>query len=261
MTSALQPTAKPESMLAVTASREMQEVQAAIFLARQFPRDMAAVERKLMDACSRVSLAEGALYAYPRGKELVTGPSIRLAEAIAQAYGNLTYGIKELEQRPGESVVQAFAWDIENNVRHEKVFSVPHKRKTKQGTYALDDPRDIYELVANNGARRLRSCILGAIPGDLVEACVKRCEETLKRGSGRPLSERIAAMVEAFGKRGIGRDQLDKYLGRKIDTATENDVLKLSKIYKSIADGVSKPHEFFAVQAPTGGSAADLNGE
>ncbi|PWW19485.1 hypothetical protein DFO73_12055 [Cytobacillus oceanisediminis] len=63
----------------------------------------------------------------------------------------------------------AYAWDLETNVRQEKVFTVKHSRKAKGSITKLDDPRDIYELVANNGARRLRSYILGIIPGDIVE--------------------------------------------------------------------------------------------
>jgi len=64
------------------------------------------------------------MYQYPRGGQRVTGPSIRLAEAIAQNFGNLSYGIQELEQRNGESVAKAFCWDLETNVRQEKVFTL-----------------------------------------------------------------------------------------------------------------------------------------
>ncbi len=72
-----------------------------------------------------------------------------------------------------QSTVEAFAWDVEEaNTRQTKVFQVRHWRHTKQGGYKLTDPRDIYELVANNGARRLRACILGVIPGDVIDAAV-----------------------------------------------------------------------------------------
>ena len=32
---------------------------------------------------------------------------------MAQAWGNMQFGIRELDQRNGESTVQAFAWDVE----------------------------------------------------------------------------------------------------------------------------------------------------
>ena len=48
----------------------------------------------------------------------------------ARCFGNLDYGIKELERSDalGRSEMLAFAWDIENNVRAELSFIVPHKR-------------------------------------------------------------------------------------------------------------------------------------
>ncbi|MFH1740974.1 MAG: hypothetical protein ABIH23_18380, partial [bacterium] len=137
-------------------SREMQEVKGMVFMAKQFPRDEELAEKRILKACERVALAEQSAYEFPRGREKTTGPSIRLAEAIAQNWGNMDFGITELEQRNGESVVLARAWDLETNTRASKVFTVPHIRATRNGNYKLTDPRDIYEMVANQGARRLR---------------------------------------------------------------------------------------------------------
>jgi hypothetical protein len=41
---------------------------------------------------------------------------------------------------------------LETNTRREVTFQVPHIRYTKKGGYRLEDPRDIYEMVANQGA-------------------------------------------------------------------------------------------------------------
>ena len=157
----------------------MQEVQAALVIAKKFPRDQVAAMDRILQACTRPSLAERALYQYARSGTDITGPSIRLAEMLAQNWGNIQFGIRELDQRNGESTVEAFAWDMETNTRQVKVFQVRHERHTKQRSYALEDPRDIYELVANQGARRLRACILGVIPGDVVEEAQHQCDVTL----------------------------------------------------------------------------------
>ena len=236
---------KQAGFLSVNASREVSEVQAAIFLARQFPRDIAEVERKLMAACSRYSLAEQAMYAYPKGKEIVTGPSIRLAEAILQVYGNASSGIRELRQEEGESIIQAYAWDCESNVRSEKIFSVPHKRATKNGTKTLTDPRDIYEMVANMGSRRLRACILALIPGDLVDMCVERCEQTLAKGTGDTIAVRVGKMLAAFAEMGVTKEKIELLLKHKVEASTETELVKMAKIYKSIKDGMAKPADFF----------------
>src|SRR5690625_4240267 len=129
-------------MAQASASREMEEVKGQIFMARQFPRNVFQSEQRILDACKRPSLAQTAVYRYPRGGTSVEGPSIRLAEVLAQNWGNLAFGIKELEQRNGESVAMAYAWDLETNVREEKVFTVPHSRYARGKIRKIDDPRD-----------------------------------------------------------------------------------------------------------------------
>ena len=179
-------------------SRQAQEVQAAMVIAKKFPRDESVAWSRVMTACQRKSLAEQAMYEYPRGGTKVTGPSIRLAEAMAQAWGNLDFGIVELEQKNGESQVMAYAWDLETNTRQTKIFSVPHIRGTKKGNIPLTDPRDIYEMVANQGARRLRACILGVIPGDVIDAAVDACQKTLAGGNKEPLIDRVRKGAKIF---------------------------------------------------------------
>lgn len=220
-------------------SRQAQEVQAAMVVAKRFPRDEVLAMDRILKACQRTSLAAAAVYEYPRGGETVTGPSIRLAEALAQNWGNVDFGVIELEQRPGESQVMAYAWDLETNTRQSKVFTVPHIRQTKSGSYPLKDPRDIYEMVANQGARRMRACILGVIPGDVVDAAIAQCDKTLKAANKLPLEERITNMCEAFQNDfQITADALEKYIGRKAEAFSETDVIRLGKVYRSLKDGV-----------------------
>ena len=195
---AILPTGNASTLVAQT--REMAEAVGQMQMAKAFPRNVVAARDRIMNACTRPRLAETACYTYARGGTEVTGPSIRLAEMLAQNWGNITFGIRELEQKNGESTCEAFAWDMETNSRQTKVFQVPHIRYTRQGVKRLTDPRDIYELVANNGARRLRACILGVIPGDVVEEAVEACDATLKT-KFEVTPERLAAINSAgFGE-------------------------------------------------------------
>ena len=191
------------------------------------------------------------MYEYPRGGTKVTGPSIRLAEAMAQNWGNLDFGITELEQRNGESQVMAYAWDLETNTRQVKIFSVPHMRSTKKGNVPLTDPRDIYERVANQGARRLRSCILGIIPGDVVDAAVAECQKTLITGNTEPLIDRVRKGIKMFeDKFSVTQEMIEKYIGCKSEAFSENDMLRLNNVYRSLKDGMAKREDFFEVPAP-----------
>lgn len=241
--------------------REIAEVQAAMMIARMNPRDPVAAMDRILNACTRPTLAEKALYVYSRGGSEISGPSIRLAEAIAQQWGNFSFGIRELEQRGGESTVEAFAWDIETNTRQVKVFQVPHVRHTKAGSRTLTDPRDIYELVANQGARRLRACILGVIPGDVTEAAVTQAETTMAaRVDITP--EMLAKLAEAFSEFGVTKEHIEKRIQRRMDAIQPAQVLSLRKIFNSLRDGMSAAHEWFDIDPPSPTvpeSVADLN--
>lgn len=238
-----------QALVEVEQQRATAEVQGAIVLAKKFPRNQVAALDRILTACQRPGLAEQALYSYSRGGQEITGPSIRLAEAIAQNWENLQFGIRELEQRNGESTVEAFCWDMETNVRQVKTFQIKHERHTKKGKYALEDPRDIYELTANQGARRLRACILGIIPGDIIEAAQQQCEGTLKAKADTS-PEALKKLLEAFDAFKVTKEQIEKRIQRRLDTITPAQLIQLRKIYNSLKDGMSAAADWFEVAAP-----------
>lgn len=240
-----------QAMVAVEQERAMAEVQGAIVLAKRFPRNQMEALDRITVACQRTGLAEQALYSYSRGGTEITGPSIRLAEAIAQNWQNLQFGIRELEQRNGESAVEAFCWDVENNTRHVKTFQVKHERHTKKGNYRLDDPRDIYELTANQGARRLRAAILSIIPGDVIESAITQCEQTLKAKADTS-PEALKRTLEAFDKFKVTKEQIEKRIQRRLDTITPAQLVNLKKIYNSLKDGMSTAADWFEVEETAG---------
>lgn len=225
--------------------RAIAEVQAAMMIAKMNPRNPIAAMDRILNACARPTLADTAVYTYAKGGSSVSGPSIRLAETMAQSWGNMQFGIRELDQRNGESTVQAFAWDVETNTRREVTFQVPHLRYTKKGSYKLEDPRDIYEMVANQGARRLRACILAVIPGDVTEAAVSQCEVTMKtKADVSP--EAMQKMVLAFEAFDVSKDQIEKRIQRHLDAIQPAQVVGLKKIYASLRDGMSVPSDWFS---------------
>lgn len=246
-----------DALVETASQREIAEVQAAMAIAKRFPRDPIAAMDRILQACTRPTLAEGALYSYSRGGSEVSGPSIRLAEVAAQSWGNIQFGIRELEQRNGESTVEAYAWDIETNTRQSKVFQVAHKRHTKKGVFKIEDPRDIYEMVANQGARRLRACILGVIPGDVIEAAVKQCETTL-RTSADTSPDALKKIVDAFDAFGVTKAQIEKRIQCRLEAIRPAQVVLLKKVYASLRDGMSTPDEWFDTEAPSAAEEKSL---
>lgn len=236
--------------------RAVAEVQAAMMIARANPRDPLAAMDRILNACTRPTLATAAVYEYSRGGQPISGPSIRLAEAMAQCWGNMQFGIRELDQRNGESTVQAFAWDVETNTRREVTFQVAHVRHTKRGRTNLEDPRDIYELVANQGARRLRACILAVIPGDVTEAAVAQCTATTE-ASADTSPEGIAKMLRVFEKLGVVREQIEAFIQRRLDAIRPAQVVRLAQIATSIREGMSVASDWFD-SLPTAAGEAGL---
>jgi hypothetical protein len=237
---------KDTTLQATNEARAVAEVQASYVIAKKFPRNQHESYMAIVDACKRPFLAEQAIYAYPRGGSLVKGPSIRLAEAMAQAWGNLDCGVRELSQSDGVSVAEAYAIDLQTNTRITKVFHVPHTRDTKKGKTRLTDSRDIYEAVANQGARRLRACILGIIPGDVIEAAVEQCSKTLQ-SSDIPVGEQVRRMISAFDEFGVKVEHLEKRLGHNLDATIPAEIVTLKTIYKSIKDGMATREDFFDI--------------
>jgi len=225
-------------------ARAVAEVQAQYVIAKKFPRNQNEAFRQIIESCKRYSLAEQAMYAYQKGGQDVTGPSIRLAEAMASAWGNLDCGVREISQANGVSVAEAYAIDLQTNTRVTKVFHVPHVRHTKREKKNLTDSRDIYELVANQGARRLRACILAIIPSDIVDAAVEQCKRTLV-SSEIPISEQIKRLVIAFDEFGVKVEHLEARLGHNLDATIAPEIVTLRSIYKSIKDGMAGREDFF----------------
>ncbi|MGP1364763.1 hypothetical protein [Neisseria sicca] len=254
--------ALPNAMTEVKAQREASEIQAMVFMAKQFPRNQIQAADRILNACTRQTLADSAVYSYPRGGQNVEGPSIRLAEVLAQNWGNLDFGIRELSQENGVSTVEAYAWDLETNVRQAKVFQVAHKRMAKGGTKTLTDPRDIYEMVANQGSRRLRACILSIIPGDIVEAALAQCSVTQAASVGatpEEIKETIRKLTATMEKFGITAENIQDRYQCRLEAIRPAQIVELRKIYTSLKDGMSKPSDWFVIQEVKKSSAQDLN--
>ncbi len=236
-------------MTEVATGRVIQEVQAAMTIAKRCPRDATAAVERIRKACTRTRLAEQAIYQYPRGGTKVSGPSIRLAEVMAQNWGNLDFGIVEVEQRNGESDVMAYCWDLETNTRQTKVFTVKHERHTRNGITKLTDPRDIYEMVANQGARRMRACILGVIPGDIQDVAVEQCDKTLAGDSSEPIEDRIRKMVAAFANYSVTPEMIEARIGHKLEAMDVRELLALGRIHNSLRDEMSTREKWFDIAA------------
>ena len=250
-----------QGTVAIEVSRAIAEAQGKLVIAKRFPRDETKSWLRAQQACSRKGIADKAFFSYERSGKIVSGPTIRLAEELARCWGNVDYGIKELSQDEGKSEMQAFAWDLETNTISSQNFTNPHIREAKGKSILLTSQRDIYEINANMGARRLRSRILAILPTDLVDMAIAECKKTLAGNNDEPLIDRVKKMVVAFGKIGVTQEQIEKRLGRKVDTMTVDDFTDYIGIYNAIKQGESKIAEWFEAEKVASDLTDALKGE
>ena len=250
-----------QGTVAIEASRAIAEAQGKLVIAKRFPRDEVQAYNRVAQACQRKGIAEKAFYSYNRGGGTVSGPTIRFAEELARCWGNIDYGIKELSQDEGKSEMQAYAWDLETNAQSVQNFTNPHIREVGGKAKILTSQRDIYEINANMGARRLRSRILAILPTDLVDMAIAECKKTLAGNNDEPLIDRVKKMIVAFGKIGVTQEQIEKRLGRKVDTMTVDDFTDYIGIYNAIKQGESKIAEWFEAEKVASDLTDALKGE
>ena len=234
-----------QGVVAVESSRAIAEAQGKLMIAKSFPRNYTSAYAQAIEACKRKSFAEKAFYSYPRGGESVNGVTIRFAEEMARAYGNLDYGIKELSHDKGKSEMQAYCWDLETNTISQQNFTVEHIRETRKGNIDLTSQRDVYELNANQGARRLRSRILAILPPDMIEDCILECKKTLAGKNEIPLIDKVKNMVVKFEEIGVKKEMLEKRLKHTVETITTDELVEYIGIYNGIKGKETTVSEWF----------------
>ncbi|MCK9930000.1 hypothetical protein MXD62_23010 [Frankia sp. Mgl5] len=231
-------TARVSQSTAVEMSRAAAEVLAAIQVAQAIPRDVYAAREAMREACGQLGLAQRAFFSFPRGKgNVVTGPTIHLAQELARIWGHVQYGMKQLrvDEGAGETELEAFAWDVQTNTRNSTVVVIPHRIDTKDGPKVLTEARDIYDNNANMGARRMRSAIYRILPKWFTDEAEGLCRETLQRGeSGVRFDQRIENAVNEFGRGGIALRRLEEKVGRKRGEWTPDEVADLEILLGSL---------------------------
>ncbi len=235
----------------VEQARAAAEVQAQVYLAREFPRDIATAKKRMLEACAQSELAEAAFYSYPRGGETVSGLTIVAACELALIWGNIVFGLTEMrrDDEYGQSEMQAYAWELETNARIASTFIVTHFRDTKKGSYRLKDGRDIYEKNANEGNRRMRAAVLKVLPRWYVLAAERALNETLKRSvqdSGKPLPVQIRETgSRLFRDYGITPPQIEHKFNRPLERWTAEDLVQLRILGDSLDRGEIRVDEAF----------------
>jgi hypothetical protein len=186
------------------------------------------------------------MYSFKRGGTLIKAPSIRLAECVQRGWGNMIAGVKTVERTAHDSLMIAYAWDIETNAYYSTEFRVAHTRDTKGGKKDLIEERDIYEMEANQAARRVRTCILKLVPADVIDAAVEQCARTLAAKVG-DIAKARAAMLETFKALGVTQEMIEKRLGHRIESIEPGEIVTMRGVFNSLRDNMATIEDYFEV--------------
>jgi hypothetical protein len=249
--------------VATSHAREQHELQAMFTVAQAVGRNERVAWDRVMVACERPSFADGALYAFPRGGQQITGPSVQMAREIMRAWTGIVVDSPRVVEITGDEIhIRAVAIDLVscNRTAMEDRFKKLVQRK---GGWVVPDERDLRELINRRAAVLERNCILKLIPSDVVDAAIDRVRSTMVSAAQGDLETKradvVRNLVAAFGTIGVTREMLGTKIVRALDSITGTQLSDLRSIYKGIADGHTTPADHFDVASSKAEKAADLN--
>lgn len=224
----------PSALHAITLADR--ENQAAV--AVQHPRDMEKVlERAIAEIEDDPEVAGDCRYRLVRGKgearKEITGLSVRAAEILAWAFGNVVAGYQPIEEADDYVVAQGVFRDLENN----NTISVSIRRgiKGRYGRYTADM---IGVTMNAAGAIAFRNAVLKGIPHRIKREFERRAIEIAK-GDPAHLDETRAKLLRFFhDKHRIGEAEVCTLAGvESVDKIGTNQLVILRGIATALKDG------------------------
>lgn len=226
------------------------EVDIQIATAKQYPRDLAKVLNKIRTyATMDTETAEDCFYALRRGygndANVIEGVSVRLAEIIAGAWGNLRVQSRIIGNDGRTVTCQGICHDLETNL----AVSVEVKRKITDRygkTYSED-----MQVVTGNAASAIafRNAVLKVVPKAVTKKVINDIKE-VAMGKSVDLETRRQRMVAYFGKLGVSKQELLTYCGVKsVENLDNEKVYELRGLANAIKEGTTTVQETFKAHA------------
>jgi hypothetical protein len=210
------------------------EVEAQLDAAHKYRRSIGAFLREAQTLATLTRpVAESCIYSVPRDGKVIAGPSVRLAEICASAYGNLHLGARIIDVEDKEVVAQGVAWDLEKNVR---VTVETRRRITGRNGKRYSD--DMITMTGNAAASiALRNAIFRVVPRAYVDTIYAKVRETAV-GNATTLDARRREVCARLTAIGVPPDRVFARLGKAtIEDVGLEDVEILIGLGTSIKNG------------------------
>lgn len=223
------------------------EVDIQIATAKQYPRDIQAVLNKIATyAKMDKETAEDCFYVLRRkdkdgNDSLIEGLSIRMAEIIASAWGNLRIQTRIVGNDGRMITAQAICHDLESNVAVSK--EVSRSIVTKKGyTFSQD-----MQIVTGNAASSIafRNAVLSVIPKAITKKIINEVK-AVAMGQTIDIEESRRRVIAYYTKAGVKTEQLLHYLGIKtVDEIDQQMIFELRALRNAIEEGTTSVKETF----------------
>lgn len=241
------------SVLAVS---ERAAIDAQVSTARAYPRN---ITRSLQEARTLATLDEETagemIYALPQGGKLIEGPSVRLAEVMVAAYGNMRVESRIVNVGATTVTAEGVAIDLEKNIAYRE--TVERRIVDKYGKRYKED----VIVKTCNAARAIasRNATFKAIPRTLVRQ-VEQAARKASLGKGGTITQMRQNAIAWFGKLGVTDEQLFEKLEVKgLDDVGEEQLITLRALKNAIQDGSTTVEEVFRKPDAASDGASKLN--
>ena len=218
------------------------DVDLQVRTAKEFPRSVGKSKELAMTlATLDKEVAAACIYAVPRAGKVIEGPSTRLAEIMAGAWGNLRVAAKTVGEDDKFVYAQAIAWDLENNTAIS--YETRRKITTREGQRYNDDMIAVTSNAVVSIA--LRNVVFRIIPRAYVNEIYMAARKAAA-GSARTLKQQRVEIFSFFEEKGIAEQQiLDLLSLAKIDDVTLDHLATLKGIATSMKEGLVSVETIF----------------
>lgn len=228
------------------------ELDVQISTAKAYPRDAQRAIAYASDlATMDEATAQSCFYVLPRKekdgtKKEIRGASIRLAEIVANAWGNIHAATRIVENDGRHITAESVAWDLESNVKIAMQNKVSIRFGEKDGKGGYTASADMQTMLSNAAsAKALRNAIFKVVPKALVGIVLERAMK-FAIGDNQKILTKVTELFDKLTKMGIEKQTILDYYGRKsLSEITSDDYVSLIGVGTAIKEGHIKIDEVF----------------
>lgn len=210
------------------------QIDVQIATAKAYPRDLAQVLKNIETfATMDEETAMECFYKLPRAGSYIEGISVRMAEIIANSWGNMRVQSRIVDNDGKVLTAQAVCHDLETNVA--VMTEVKRKITDKNGRTFNED----MQVVTGNAACSIafRNAVLKVVPKAYTHRIMERVKQ-VSLGNAATLEKRRNGAIEFFVKNGVTKEQLLEFLSKtKVEEIDTDDVANLLGIATAIKEG------------------------